>query len=386
MVWGVDRVPGDAVLDVRGVQKIYGRKVHALRGVDLMIKRGEIFGLLGPNGAGKSTLVKILMTIIRPTRCQGQMLGRPIGDKATLRKVGYLPEHHRFPEYLSGGQVLDYFAALSDVPRRERKQRAGELLELVGMTRWKDMKVRQYSKGMRQRIGVAQALMMDPDLVVLDEPTDGVDPVGRRDIRNILVELRARGKAVLVNSHLLSELEAVSDRVAIMVQGRVTMQGTMDDLTDYGQRYEIEVEMPGQASDGSAAVIGARIAGVLQTAMGERLLSAPVMAGDHALAPAPGAGEAPTVGLSLVSAGGGSPIAMGVSGNVVFLKTRSVEAVQPVIDALRGAGVMIRNVRDTRPSLEDLFIRAVTDEVTGKVLSPGAGDAPTRTAGKGDQR
>ncbi len=395
MARGVDRVPGDAVLDVRGVQKIYGRKVHALRGVDLMIKRGEIFGLLGPNGAGKSTLVKILMTIIRPTRCQGQMLGKPIGHKGTLRKVGYLPEHHRFPEYLSGGQVLDYFAALSDVPRKERKQRAGELLELVGMTCWKDMKVRQYSKGMRQRIGVAQALMMDPDLVVLDEPTDGVDPVGRRDIRNILVELRARGKAVLVNSHLLSELEVVSDRVAVMVQGRVTMQGTLDDLTEYGQRYEIEVEMPGQERDGAPAMLGAKVSSVLQAGLRERLLPAITDAGGAAsgggvgggaIGVVLGSGEAPALGYSLAVTGATRPIAMSISGNVICLKTRSIEAVQPVIDALRTGGLMIRNVRDTRPSLEDLFIRAVTDEVTGKVLSPGAGDAPTRNSGKGDQR
>jgi len=377
----------DYALDVRGVDKMYRGKVHALRGVDLSIRRGEIFGLLGPNGAGKSTLVKILMTIIRPTRCQGHMLGKPVGHKGTLRKVGYLPEHHRFPEYLSGGQVLDYFAALSDVPRRERRQRAGELLELVGMTRWKDMKVRQYSKGMRQRIGVAQALMMDPDLVVLDEPTDGVDPVGRRDIRNILVELRSRGKAVLVNSHLLSELEVVSDRVAIMVQGRVSAQGTLDTLTEYGQRFEVEVEPSSVMALGMGERAEAAIVDALRRGLGERVrgaLPAPGVGGDEPRALI--AGAAPATPLELVSGadsatGNAERVAMGVDGNIVVLKTRRVEAVQPVIDALRAGGLMVRGVRDARPSLEDLFIRAVTDESTGKVLTPGAGDAPVRGQG-----
>jgi len=398
----VRREVNEFALDVRGVDKMYRGKVHALRGVDLAIRRGEIFGLLGPNGAGKSTLVKILMTIIKPTRCQGHMLGRTIGHKGTLRKVGYLPEHHRFPEYLTGGQVLDYFAALSDVSRTERRRRAGELLELVGMTRWKDMKVRQYSKGMRQRIGVAQALMMDPDLVVLDEPTDGVDPVGRRDIRNILVELRSRGKAVLVNSHLLSELEVVSDRVAIMVQGRVSEQGTLDALTDYGQRFEIEVEPSSVAALGTGGRSDDAIVEVLRRTLGERVRGVLPAAGGAAAGAAGngvgtggsgagfavplGAGEAPAMPLEFATGVGdlqGNPgwIAVGVHAHTVVLKTKRVEAVQPLIDALRAGGLMIRGVRDARPSLEDLFIRAVTDVSTGKVLSPGAGDTPVRGSG-----
>ena len=172
-------------IDLRHVAKVYKGKVHALQGIEMHVRRGEVFGLLGPNGAGKSTLVKIMMTVIRPTRAEGTILGSPVGHKPTLRKVGYLPENHRFPRYLTGRQTLEFFAALSDVDRPTRKRRAGELLETVGMKDWADKKVSTYSKGMMQRIGLAQALAADPDLVVLDEPTDGVDPVGRRDIQDV---------------------------------------------------------------------------------------------------------------------------------------------------------------------------------------------------------
>ena len=240
----------DLALDLHAVSKVYSgrfgtKKVHALRDIDMRVHRGEIFGLLGPNGAGKSTLVKILMTVIRPTSCRGLMLGKPVGDKHALRRVGYLPEHHRFPEYLTAAQLLDYFGALSDVPRALRKSRSAELLELVGLSTWAKHKVKGFSKGMRQRLGIANALMMDPELVVLDEPTDGVDPVGRRDIRQILTTLRDQGRTVFLNSHLLSELEMVCTRVAILVQGpRLARRGSIDELTKDSRRYEIEVSPP----------------------------------------------------------------------------------------------------------------------------------------------
>ena len=228
-------------IDVQDATKTYRGRVQALRGVSLAVREGEVFGLLGPNGAGKSTLVKILMTVVRPTSVRGTVLGEPVGTQRVLERVGYLPEHHRFPEYLTGAQVLDHYAALSGMPRIARRRRRAELLDLVGMQEWAGKRVRQYSKGMRQRIGVAQALMHDPDLVILDEPTDGVDPVGRRGIRWLVQQLKERGKTVLINSHLLGELEMVCDRVAILGRGRVVRQGMVAELTRDSCRYEVTV-------------------------------------------------------------------------------------------------------------------------------------------------
>src|SRR5688572_4850134 len=225
------------LIDLRNVEKVYRGNVHALRGVTMQVHAGEIFGLLGPNGAGKSTLVKIMMTVVKPTRCEGTMLGRPVGHKPTLARVGYLPEHHRFPRYLTGRQALEFYAALAKMKARPRKQRADELLGTVGMTEWGNKKISSYSKGMMQRVGLAQALINDPDLIVLDEPTDGVDPVGRREIRDVLLGLRKQGKTIFLNSHLLSELEMVCDRVAIMVQGQISMQGSLEELTKDSRRY-----------------------------------------------------------------------------------------------------------------------------------------------------
>ena len=182
-------------IDLRDVAKTYGRTVRALRGIRMEVRPGEIFGLLGPNGAGKSTLVKIMMTVIRPSRAEGTLLGRPIGHKPTLARVGYLPEHHRIPPYLTSRQALESFASLAKVDRRTRNRRIAELLELVGMTSWADARIGTYSKGMQQRIALAQALVNDPDLIVLDEPTDGLDPVGRREVRHVLAATpRSRAK------------------------------------------------------------------------------------------------------------------------------------------------------------------------------------------------
>src|SRR5262249_25089230 len=152
---------------------------------------------------GKSTLVKIMMTVVHPSRCEGTLLGDPIGHKPTLARVGYLPENHRFPRYLTGRQTLDFFGALSKTPRAVRRKRVDELLATVAMSDWANRKVSIYSKGMMQRIGLACSMMNDPDLILLDEPTDGVDPMGRRDIRDVILNLKKRGKTIFINSHLL---------------------------------------------------------------------------------------------------------------------------------------------------------------------------------------
>jgi ABC-2 type transport system ATP-binding protein len=355
----------DLALDVRNVAKTYSggllsrKKVTALRGIDMQVHRGAVFGLLGPNGAGKSTLVKILMTVIRPSTCQGHMLGRPIGDKHALRGVGYLPEHHRFPEYLTAWQVLDYFGALADVPRADRKRRGGELLELVGLSQWRDHKVKGFSKGMRQRLGIANAMINDPDLVVLDEPTDGVDPVGRRDIRAVLTNLRDRGKTIFLNSHLLSELEMICDRVAILVQGVVSSQGTIDELTRDSRRFEIEVAMP------QASGITSSPTAFLPEALGT-LAQLSVMT--DAPATNPNAAAMPIFRGTL----GPSSIPVFVDHTGMRVMTDDATAIQPLIDTLRTRGVIIKSVRPVRESLEDLFMKAVTDPRTGAILKPGA--------------
>lgn len=337
----------DFAIDLKDVDKRYGtafsRRVHALRGIDMQVGRGEIFGLLGPNGAGKSTLVKILMTVIKPTRALGTVLGRAVGNKTTLANVGYLPEHHRFPDYLTGRQVVEYYGAMAGVGRIDRKKRASELLDFVGMSRWADTRVRGYSKGMRQRVGIAQTLVNNPELVIWDEPTDGVDPVGRRDIRQMTVELKRRGTTVMLNSHLLSELEMICDRVAILVQGRVSSQGTIDDLTVHRQRYEIEV-----SSDDSN----------IDTAIRRSL--APWLAGGGLSGTMP-SGESLTVELDAAHA-------------PALIKVGSAEAVvvQPLLDAIRASRLTVRSVKPIRPSLEDLFMEAVTDPTTGLTLAPGA--------------
>lgn len=311
-----------SVIQITGVEKIYKGRVHALRGVDLEVRPGEVFGLLGPNGAGKSTLVKILMTVIRPTKVSGTVLGKPVGDRPTLARIGYLPEHHRFPPYLKGRQVLEFFAAMSGVSKKDRKKRSEELLEVVGMSEWGNKKVGGYSKGMRQRVGIAQALMNDPELVLLDEPTDGVDPVGRREIRGILARMKDEGRAVFLNSHLLSELEMVCDRVAIMVTGKVHRQGTIEELTEGKRGYAIAGASPFTEDD---------LATIRQASQGLDVVTEPA---------------------------------------AVIIRTEDPARVQPAIDALRSRGVVLSAVRPMRPTLEDLFMETVqSDESHGK---PGA--------------
>ena len=316
----------DFAIHLDHVAKTYRGKVQALRGIQMHVRRGEIFGLLGPNGAGKSTLVKILLTVIRPTSCKGSLLGRPVGYKPALARVGYLPEHHRFPDYLTGAQVIDFYGAMNGVDRTTRRKRAGELLELVGMSDWARKRVRSYSKGMRQRIGIAQALVNNPELVLLDEPTDGVDPVGRRDIRNICMRMKEEGRTVFLNSHLLSELEMVCDRVAILVKGVVAQQGTIDELTRDEQHYAIELSGP--PPEGLRRELEQMLAARNITVSGENAN--------------------------------------------LRVNTSDAAAIQPVIDALRARNATIKAVRPHRPSLEDLFMQAVTDPNTGEALKPGA--------------
>lgn len=335
------KIPTDSLaVDLHNVAKTYKRKVHALRGIEMQVHPGEIFGLLGPNGAGKSTLVKVMMTVIRPTRAGGTILGKPIGHKPTLGEIGYLPENHRFPPYLTGRQALEYYAALSGVGRSIRKDRAREMLEMVDLSDWANARVRTYSKGMQQRLGLAQAFMNDPTLVVLDEPTDGLDPVGRRKILDVLMEFRDCGKTIFINSHLLGEVERVCDRLAILVQGEIVRQGTVDDLTSQGRHYEIQVHNDGRTDLGDA------IAAAVQC----KLNQAP---------PEPGAGGPPPLPVRTGVLPTGHRVEL--EGNLLRISAEAAVDIQPVIDAIRGQKLVIYSVNPVRKSLEDFFIETVSD-------------------------
>jgi ABC-2 type transport system ATP-binding protein len=223
----------DLVVRAEGLTRVFhdfwGRpRVTAVAGLNLSLQRGEVVGLLGPNGAGKSTTVKLLLGLLRPTAGSIEVLGRPPRDVAAKERVGYLPEESYLWPFLTGAETLAFFARLFD--RGAPPERVAELLETVGLSGAADRRVGEYSKGMQRRVGLAQALINDPDLVILDEPTSGLDPLGRRDVKAIIAELAARGKTVLLCSHLLAEVEDVCHRVVILVDGRAVAGGALGEL------------------------------------------------------------------------------------------------------------------------------------------------------------
>ena len=228
--------------------KYYSRgAIRALDNVTLSVDSGKIFSLLGPNGAGKTTLIKLLLGIAFPTRGSAKILGTAISDIRSHREVGYLAENHRFPEFLTANQVLYYYGKMSGVNKSDAARRIPQLLQLVNLSDWGDTRIRKYSKGMLQRMGIAQALMSDPQVLFLDEPTDGIDPVGRREIRDLLTRLRDKGKTIFLNSHLLSEVERVSDEIAILKNGQLVRKGPVADFISMKQQYQLQVTDAGDA-------------------------------------------------------------------------------------------------------------------------------------------
>ena len=210
--------------------RMRGRKTVALEDLTMSVNQGEIFGLLGPNGAGKTTAIKILMGIHYPTRGNASLMGRPLGDRSVKRRIGFLPENPYFYDYLKGWEFLDFYGQLYGMGRKKRRAKIELLLDQVGLTDAANTPLRGYSKGMNQRIGLAQALMNDPDVVFLDEPQSGLDPLGRKEVRDIIITLRDQGKTVFFSSHILSDAEMICDRVGILFKGRLRSIGRLGEL------------------------------------------------------------------------------------------------------------------------------------------------------------
>ena len=215
----------------KAYRSFWGRKnVLALNKLNIVIRKGEIFGLLGPNGSGKTTTLKLLLGLIFPTAGRAYILGKPTDDVAVKNRVGFLPEESCFYRFLNADETLDFYGQLFRIPRKERKLRIDRLLKRVGLEFARKRPLKQYSKGMLRRIGIAQALINDPDLIILDEPTSGLDPIGTKETKDLIVELKAQGKTVLLCSHLLSDVQDICDRVAIIDKGELQISGTIGEL------------------------------------------------------------------------------------------------------------------------------------------------------------
>ncbi len=308
----------EPVIEARGLAKEFrhwGRAVRALDGVDLRVGAGEVFGLLGANGAGKTTLMKILLGLAAPSAGSVRLNGRDPRVVAARARVGYLPEGHRFPAYLSGLATLRLFGRLAGVTEADLDRRGPRLLELVGLGGRGGDRVGRYSKGMTQRLGLAVALVDEPGVLFLDEPTDGVDPVGRRHIRDLLLEIRGRGTTIFINSHLLSEVERTCDRVCIIDNGRVVREGTVEALTRPSQRYLVRLGGLSPADPACLQVAGATV----------------------------------------TSVNGHYEVAV-----------ESLETLNALIDRVRAERLLIAEVTPVRSDLEDVFIETVTCPAPGE--------------------
>jgi ABC-2 type transport system ATP-binding protein len=245
-----------SVIEVRDLRKTYVaplslKRVQALSGVSFVVRPGEIFGFLGPNGAGKTTTIRILMGLIKKSSGEASIFGHPVPSRQARARLGFLPEQPYFYDYLTVAELCDFAGRLCGVDRATRRRRADELINRVGLDRARNQPLKKYSKGMMQRAGIAQALMNDPDLVVFDEPMSGLDPIGRKEVRDIILELRKQGKTVFFSSHILSDVETISDRVAIVVKGRVELVGSPSELVA-GTQIATEVTLWLGSTDAAA--------------------------------------------------------------------------------------------------------------------------------------
>jgi ABC-2 type transport system ATP-binding protein len=310
------------------------RAQPALCGVTLRVQRGEVFGLLGSNGAGKTTFVKLLLGMVRPTSGQARLLGWLVPSQEARRRLGYLPENLRVPAHLTGLTALTFYGQLSHLSAREARRRAWPLLEQLGLAARANDSVRTYSKGMLQRLGLAQAVLHEPEVVFLDEPTDGMDPVARAQVRTFLKELQRRGTTIFLNSHLLQEVEMLCDRVAILDRGRLRQVSSL---------VEITTALPGSSMDGRANAV----AGSDATQVVERELEL-ILQGSHAA-------------IEQVLAD--RPCEMTFHDGVtrVHLRVRDQAAVDDLVDRLRQAGVSILCLMPRRRSLEQAYLQIVRE-------------------------
>jgi ABC-2 type transport system ATP-binding protein len=245
----------DLVIQTEQLSKIFrvgfwGRKVKAVDRLNLNVRRGEVFGFLGPNGAGKTTTLKILMGLIYPTSGTARILDRPMGDVGVKHQIGFLPESPYFYDYLTGEEFLRFYGQLFGLHGTALTNRIKYLLELVGLPHVTKLQLRKFSKGMLQRIGIAQALINDPHLVVLDEPMSGLDPVGRKEVRDLILRLKEEGKTIFFSSHILHDAELLCDRVSILVKGRIVAMGSVKDLVGHASASSIEVVVEGFSQEG----------------------------------------------------------------------------------------------------------------------------------------
>ena len=235
-----------AVVETKALTKVYkdfwGRpRVAALRHLDLTIRKGEVFGLLGPNGSGKTTTIKLLLGLLFPTSGEARVLGKPAGSVAAYQRIGFLPEESYFYRFLNAEETLHFYGQLFELRGRELRRKTDELIELVGLKEARKRRLKEYSKGMARRIGLAQALINDPELIFLDEPTSGLDPIGSREMKDLILELRRRGKTIFLSSHLLADVEDICDRIAILHKGKLTKIGEVKDLLTIKDTTQIEI-------------------------------------------------------------------------------------------------------------------------------------------------
>lgn len=302
------------IILIENLSKYFGKgstQVKALDDVTLSISEGMIYGLLGPNGAGKTTLIKVLLGIVFPTKGTAKIFNQDVSNYEVRKKIGYLPENHKFPNYLTGEEVIVYFSKLSGFEINKNSPKISEVLKMVNMEKWRKTKIKKYSKGMMQRLGLAQAIIHDPDIIFLDEPTDGVDPIGRKEIRDFLIELKNKGKTIFINSHLLSEVELVSDKVAILNNGKLIKVGTVDELTVSKEICVIKTESP------------------INGELVENLKKS---------------------------------YKFNLDNNIIELEVRNSKESNQFMDELRKAEINILGFNQKKTSLEDMFIKSITEK------------------------